>query len=611
MHAPSVYTIMENTLSNKANRLPLLPGVYLMRNADGEIIYVGKAKKLKNRVTSYFRGEHLPKVAAMISKVSDFEVIVTSSEFEALCLENALIKQHMPFYNILLRDDKGYPFIRLSNDEYPRFSVVNKIAEDGAEYFGPFGGRSVSFDIISTIQKTLGLSSCSKRFPRDKGKERPCLNYQMGICSGHCLNDTPKSEYLSQIESAKLILKGKTKDLLDDLREKMKSCSEELQFEKAAFYRDKIRAIESLSNKQRLISTKLPDTDVFGFYRDDTSCFAVLHFSDGSLTGKEYELLPEPLEEDSEAIAAFMLRYYSSIGRAVPKLILLPFQPDNTDALKQYLADYSGKNCEILSPQRGDKAQLVKTANLNANEECLRRKERTQKINAGQKLLGEALSLALAPQRIEAFDISNFGNDGIVAAMTVFKNGKPLKRDYRKFKIKSTTTPDDYLSMYEAVSRRFSRAVGGEEGFDEFPDLLLIDGGMGQAACAEKALSELNIALPVYGMVKDYKHRTRALIDSDGNEVGLTGNQLLFAFVGNIQEETHRFAIEYNRTLREKNITSELDNIPGIGKARRIMLLKEFGSIKKIKEATLQELKQYVPENVAMNIISYFEDMEK
>ncbi len=593
-------------LREKANRLPLLPGVYIMKDARGEVIYVGKAKALKNRVSSYFRGEHLPKVAAMAEKVSDFDVIVVTSELEALVLENSLIKRHKPYYNILLKDDKGYPYIRLDGKaEYPKFTLSNKYVKDGARYFGPFGGRSVTKDIIDTLCKALLLPTCTRKFPRDIGKARPCLNYHMGSCAGWCLEGHTPEEYRAAIEHAALILSGKTKELTEELESKMLAASEEWKFELAASYRDRIRAIEGLGNRQRVISAVYADTDAVGFYRGAKSCFSVLHFVGGDLAAKDFELMEEPLEEDGEAVSGLVRQYYSQRG-AWPKFILLPVEAEDAEALSQLLTEQAGHKVSVETPKRGDRLRLVESAVTNAREEAERAATGAQKTLKTLEWLQRTLELPSMPERIEAFDVSNLGSEGIVAAMTVFVHGRPLKRDYRKFRMKDVEGPDDYASMREAVGRRFRRLMDGDLKFCEVPDLLLIDGGSVHAAAARDTLAELGLELPVYGMVKDDKHRTRALTTPEGAEIGISGNPAVFAFVGTIQEETHRFAIEYQRSLRTAKLHSALDDIKGVGEKRKAELLRHFGTIKAIKAASLEELEQAVPKNTARAVYGHY-----
>ena len=596
-------------LRDKANRLPLLPGVYIMKDVRGEVIYVGKAKALKNRVTSYFRGEHLPKVAAMAAKVDDFDVIVVKSEFEALVLENSLIKRYKPHYNILLKDDKGYPFIRLDlKNEYPRFTLVNRTAKDGAKYFGPFGGRALTKDIIDTVSKALRLPTCSRRFPRDIDRARPCLNYHMGACAGWCRSGklTPE-DYRAAISQAELVLSGRTKELTSELESQMEQAAEELKFELAASLRDRIRAVEGLENRQRVISAVYADTDAVGFFRGARSCFTVLHYVNGDLADKDFELMDEPLEADGEAVSALLRQYYAARG-AWPRFILLPdcMADEDLDALSELFSKDAGRRVRAEIPQRGDRRRLLDTAETNAREESERAATAAQKSLKTLEWLQKTLGLNSVPERIEAFDISNLGSEGIVAAMSVFVHARPLKRDYRKFRIRDLDAPDDYESMRQAVGRRFRRALDGDGKFTELPDLLLIDGGAAHASAAWSVIRELGLDIPTFGMVKDDRHRTRALETPEGKEIGISANPAVFALIGTIQEETHRCAIEYQRSLRSAKLHSTLDDIPGVGEKRRGDLLRAFGTIKAIKAADYEQLCAVVPKNAARAVFDYF-----
>ena len=603
---------MLDTLREKANNLPLLPGVYIMLDEKSQVIYVGKAKKLKNRVSSYFHGEHLPKVQAMVDKVADFNVIVAGSEFEALVLENSLIKRHKPHYNILLKDDKGYPFIRMDlREEYPVMSLSNKALKDGAKYFGPFGGRSQSRNVISTISKALLLPDCSRKFPRDIGKERPCLNYHMGSCLGWCLKDSDGEDYRRRARQAAQILEGKGGELMEELRTQMEQAAEELRFEKAAELRDRLRAVENLSNRQRVIATAFADTDAIGFCRGAKSCFTVLHFVNGDLVGKDTEMMDEPLEEDGEAISDLVRQYYTAHRGGWPKSILLPCKIDDREELEELLSQCSGRRIYIETPQRGERMRLIESAALNAREEIQRRTTVAQRRSKTLEWLQKTLGLDEFPERIEAFDISNLGSTGIVAAMTVHVDGKPLKKAYRKFRIRDLEMQDDYASMYQAVYRRFKHYVEGDEHFSPLPELLLIDGGDTHAAVAVQAQRDLGLFVPTFGMVKDDRHRTRALISPEGREIGISQNQAVFALIGGIQEETHRFAIEYQRSLRSESYGSTLDKIPGVGEKRRSELIKYFKSVKAIREASLEQLKLVVPRNTAQAVYDYFHSGEE
>jgi excinuclease ABC subunit C len=595
-------------LRAKALALPLLPGVYIMMDKTGKVIYVGKAKQLKNRVSSYFLGEHEPKTELMISKINDFDVILANSEFEALVLENSLIKHHMPKYNIRLRDDKGYPFLRVDlRNEYPSFSVVSKPDKDGARYLGPYGGRLILREAVEAVNKALKLPTCGKKFPRDIGKERPCLNHHMGACRAYCLKDASKAEYRESIEAAVAIFEGKTAEIAGKIAAEMEAAAEKLQFELAAEKRDRLRAVQQLQTKQFVVAGAMADTDIVGYYRGPAkSCFVVLHYIGGSLLDKEYELFDSPFEEDEEVVAGLLLQYYERRG-VVPKLVCLPCRLQDAQALEQLFTESSGHRVYFLNPQRGEKLKLVETANLNARDETERASTYEEKTLKTLEWLQKALMLDTPPERIEAYDISNTGSSEIVASMTVFVKGRPYKRDYRRFKIKTLDTQDDLGSMEEVVSRRIARYQNDDEKFSELPDLMLIDGGANHANTVRRVLEHAGVVLPVYGMVKDDRHRTRALVTPDGDEIGIQSQPAVFALIGTIQEETHRFAIEYHRSLRsKKNRRSKLDEIEGVGEKRRNALLKSFGSLKAIAAATMDQLTAVVPRDAAENIYRHF-----
>ena len=599
-------------LKTKANNLPLLPGVYLMLDSHNEVIYVGKAKKLKNRVSSYFHGEHLPKVAAMVDKISDFNVIIASSEFEALVLENSLIKQHKPHYNILLKDDKGYPFIRLDmKKQYPVMKVVPRRGKDSANYYGPYGGRHLTREVISSICKTLHLPDCARSFPADIGKDRPCLTYHIGNCDGWCIRENDQQEYRQRIEQAVMILEGRSEELVDALQKKMEAAAEELHFELAARLRDRMRAVESLANKQMVISTSFSDTDAIAFCRGTICCFSILHFIKGDMTGKEAVIIDEPVENDSEAVSEIIKQYYIPKEGFRPGTILIQKEIEDREEVEALLSEGNRKKVHLEVPQRGERRKLLEMAVMNAEEEILRHSTENRRRSKTLDLLQKTLQLGSFPERIEAFDISNLGDSGIVAAMTVFVNAKPLKKDYRRFRMKEQTVHDDYASMYQAVFRRFQRAEDGDEKFRKLPDVLLVDGGAQHVFTALKALSDVGVSVPVFGMVKDERHRTRALITAEGKEIGIRNNQAVYTLIGTIQEETHRFAIEYQRSLRYEGYASELDKIPGVGKKRKSDLLRTFKSVKAIREAPLEDLQTVVPKNTADSVYRFFHEEGK
>lgn len=599
-------------LKEKAHALPLKPGVYIMQDAKNEVIYVGKAKALKNRVSQYFANlaSHTEKTRAMVSQIDHFDVIVADSEFEALILENSLIKRHQPHYNILLKDDKGYPYIRLTVKEpYPRFSLVNRAAEDGARYFGPYGSRGSTQNIIDALRVALKLPSCSRKFPRDIGKERPCLNYHMGQCDGYCRKEMDQTRYREAIDQAVRLLEGQFKEVGEELLAEMEQAAEELRFEKAAELRDRFKAIELLGKRQKVVAGSLADTDVVGFHKGEAtrSCFVVLHYVEGELAAKDWELIETPMEEDTaDILSALVGQYYGGRGR-LPRQILLPCELEDAVPLMRLLSEQAGHRVELITPQRGAKMDLIRLANKNAVEEVERWTTREERQSKLMELLGRMLDLDAPPRRIESYDISNQGADDIVASMVVYVNAKPLKRDYRRFKLKDMDGPDDYASMEQVLTRRFQRYLDGDEKFSDKPDLLLIDGGVNHANVAVRVLESLGLRIPIFGMVKDDRHRTRALVTPEGKEIGIQGNQAIFSLIGQIQEETHRFAIEFHRQQQNQRVRgSVLDQIPGVGEKRRAELLKAFKSIKNIKSATLAELEDAVPKNTARAVYDFF-----
>ena len=602
-------------LKNAALALPLSPGVYLMRDKTNRVIYVGKAKKLKNRVSQYFQdtSSHSPKTRLMVSKVDRFEVIIAASEFEALILECSLIKQHMPKYNILLKDDKGFPYLRLDMKEsYPVITLESKIRNDGAAYYGPFGSRGVTNNVLQTICFTLKLPTCAKKFPRDIGKGRPCLNYHMNQCAGWCQQNKSRSEYLATMEQARQLLQGNYKNVSDLIKEKMLAAAEDLNFELAAEMRDQLNAVEALGKKQLVTAYSMSDMDVIGYGQTETkACFAVLHFRDGNLLDKDYELFPLPETKDS-AVSTLMKQYYLSKGYA-PRCVLLPFPIADADLFEQLMEQQFHVKATFRVPQRGEKLKLVSLANKNANEEAERVTQYDERMNATLTLLSKMIGVSPL-HRIEAFDISNISGTDIVASMVVFCDGKPRRSEYKRFKIRDLSDQDDYASMHQVLSRRLQHYIAGDSGFDQKPDILLIDGGIAHAQTVVSVVQGLKLSIPVFGMVKDDRHRTRALVTSSGEEIRIDNQQAVFAFIGSIQEETHRFAITYHRKLRSKRLKySELDSIPGVGSVRKQALLRVFKSLKGISNAALFELEMYLPKDVALAVYTHFrkkQDME-
>ena len=593
--------------------LPYAPGVYIMRDKSDKVIYVGKAKKLKNRVSQYFQdtASHSPKTRMMVSKIHHFDVIVAASEFEALVLECSLIKRYLPKYNILLKDDKGYPYLRLDRKQiYPVITLVNKISDDGAEYFGPYGSRGVTNALLEAIRQTLKLPGCSKQFPRDIGKDRPCLNYHMNQCAGWCQEKKLCTEYRETIEQARQLLLGNYKSVADQIKEQMLAAAENLEFELAASLRDRLKAVEHLGQKQLVTAGTLADTDVVGYGETEAkACFAVLHFSGGNLLDKDYEIFSRP-DDKVEAVSSLLKQYYLSRGLA-PKIVLLPFELEDSELFSDLMEQQFGRKSKLRIPQRGDNMRLVELANKNAQEEAERVTGKEERANAALSLLGKMLSMD-PPKRIESYDISNIAGTDIVASMVVFQDGKPHKSGYKKFKLEGLSDQDDYASMHQVLKRRFAHLKAGDKGFDDAPDLLLIDGGVNHARVAVSALQELELSYPVFGMVKDDRHRTRALVTPEGQEIRIDNNQAIFSLIGNIQEETHRFAITYHKQLRSKRLRySELDTIPGIGPKRKQELLKQFKSLSAIGQATLPELERFLPKDAAAAVYHHFREKEE
>ena len=602
-------------LKQKAHSLPLGPGVYIMMDAAGTVIYVGKSRALKNRVSQYFAdlASHNAKTRAMVAQIDHFDYLLASSEFEALVLENSLIKRHKPRYNILLKDDKGYPWVRLSREAYPRFSMVSKRGSDEARYFGPYGGRSATAESLRAIANALRLPTCARVFPRDIGKERPCLNHHLGLCEGWCRGRPDREEYNRRMEQAVGLLEGRYAQVEGELKAAMLAASQDLRFEEAAQLRDRMQAIQLLGTRQRVVAASRADTDVVGFYRGTArSCFVVLHFLQGSLTHRDTEVLPTGAEESTEEIVAALVKQYYLSAPVLPRDILLPRGFEDMEELARLLSENCGHRVSFAVPRRGDKVNLVQLAERTALDEAERATSQQERQSKLMELLGRMLGLEQPPERIEAYDISNTGSSNIVASMTVFVDGRPLKRDYRRFKLRDMEHPDDYASMEQVLQRRFRRYLEGDEKFSQLPDVILMDGGLGQVRVAVQVLQEQGLRVPVFGMVKDERHRTRALVAPDGREIGIQGQQAVFALVGRIQEETHRFAITFHRESHAReSVTSKLEAIPGVGERRRQALMEHFRTLKAIRGASQEELAGVVPKNTAQAVYDYFHPREE
>ena len=602
-------------LRQKAHELPLVPGVYLMRDKNGQVIYVGKAKVLKNRVSQYFANlaSHTAKTRRLVENIDDFETIYAKTEFDALLLENTLIKRYKPKYNILLKDDKGYPYVRLGKGEYATFSIVPARQDDGARYFGPYGGRGAAKAAIDIVRGTFALPTCTRKFPRDIGKERPCLMLHLNKCCGVCTGSVSPEQYAELLRQSALLLEGKGDDLAHAMEEKMNERAEALDFEGAAQLRDRMRAVQKLGRSRLVTGVTLSDIDVLACgLRGTRAAFALLSYGGGSLMDKKVQFFDGLEEQDlPDALGSFIKQYYSRAGNA-PRELALDRDIDDREGVEALLSSLRGRRCSVLVPQRGEKLQMVRLAADNARLELEALETREQRSRKTLVLLGEMLGLEKTPRRIEAFDISNTAGSDPVASMTVFEDGAPKKSAYKKFKVKLAAGGDDYGAMAEVVGRRLDRALGGDESFLPLPDLFLMDGGAGQTHVALQQLMQRGVTVPIFGMVKDSHHRTRALVAADGREIGIVSTPAVFALIGRIQEETHRFAVAYHHDVRAKNARrSALDGIPGLGETRRKQLMRHFGTVSAIRRASADELAAVVPRNVAEEIVRHFSEKEQ
>ena len=598
-------------LRKKAMALPLLPGVYIMHDKSGEIIYIGKAKTLKNRVSQYFgsQNNHAEKVRRMVDNVDDFEYIITDSEFEALILECSLIKQHTPKYNILLKDDKGYSYIRVSSGDWGRLSYVLQKKDDGAQYIGPYKSSYYVKSAVEEANKIFMLPTCNRRFPQDFRKGRPCLNYHIKQCMAPCTGRVKLKDYKESLAQALDFLKGGSSNSIKQLTAQMEEAAENLEFERAARIRDKINAVKKMGEKQKVVANKVLDEDVIASFTDDGKiCFQVFRFEGGRLFDRE-SFIFDSGDSESE-YEEFLLGYYT-IRNDVPKNIALDREFDGIEALAQWLSEKRGNKVNVTVPQRGEQAQLVSMCRSNAAEALAQKKGATVREFGVLEELKETLGLEKLPEYIESYDISNLAGTENVAGMIVYKNGKPLKSAYKKFKIKGFEGQDDYASMAEVISRRFDEYYKSEdktEGFGKLPDLILLDGGKGQVAAVKQVLERMNISVPLFGMVKDDKHRTRA-VTGDGGEIAISSKRALFTFLSKMQDEVHRFAIGYHHARRSKNtFKSSLTNIDGVGEVRAKSLLKYFRTIDNISKADLTELENApkMTKDSALAVYRYF-----
>jgi excinuclease ABC subunit C len=599
-------------LRKKAMSLPLLPGVYIMKNADGEIIYIGKAKALKNRVSQYFgsQNRHPVKVRKMVENVDRFDYIVTGSEFEALVLECSLIKQHSPKYNILLKDDKGYSYIRISDGEYRKISAVFNKKDDGSEYIGPYLSSYSVRQSVDAANKIFKLPQCNKVFPRDFGKSRPCLNYYISQCCGLCTGKIKKSDYDEAVDGAIAFLKGDSRDIIADLRAKMEKAAEELDFEQAAKLRDRINSIERIKEKQKVVYKSVEEQDVFATADIDGSvCLAVLRFSNGRLFDSEHFFFDDP--GDKESMRSDFITSYYSMRDNIPKRVTVDGEVADRELLEQWLSEKKGKKVMVFVPARGEQLEIVNMCRKNAEEKLAIKKGRTGREIAVLDELKDLLGLKKTPEYIESYDISHTAGQDSVAGMIVFKGGKPYRKAYKRFSIKSFDGNDDYRAMNEVLTRRFSeyeKSKDSTEGFGKLPDLILLDGGVGQVHAVEPVLREFGLKIPLFGMVKDNRHRTRA-ISGDGGEIAINSKRQVFTLVSEIQNEVHRFSVAYHHQKHAKRgLSLSLTEIEGVGEKRASALLKYFKTMTAIKNAEVDELSKApgITSAVAQNIYDYY-----
>ncbi len=608
---------MLKTLREKAMKLPLTPGVYIMKNKSNEIIYIGKAKKLKNRVSQYFgcQNGHNTKVRKMVENVRDFDYILTDSEFEALVLECSLIKQNMPKYNILLKDDKGYSYIKITKGDYGRISACFRKDDKNAEYLGPYTGNFSVTNAVSQASEIFRLPTCNKVFPRDIGKGRPCLNFHINKCSGVCAGKISKKEYMENLAEAIDFLKGGSSRSVSKLKEQMTAYSENLEFEKAAKVRDKIKAIERIMSRQKVVVQGSTNEDVFAIaVRGEKACLAVLSFRDGLLSSSEHFIIDS--SENLSELRKELISSFYSMERQIPPLIVLDGEISDSELLTMYLTQKRGKKVTLFVPQRGEKAKVSAMCLNNAAQKLGEFLGKSGKETAVLDELGKLLGLGKTPEYIESYDISHTSGSDNVAGMIVFKNGVPYKKAYRRFAIKGFDGQDDYGSMSEVISRRLNRYIEEKdsgEGFGVLPDLILLDGGQGQVNAVKPIIEAFGLDIPVFGMVKDGKHRTRA-IAHDGGEISINSSRKVFTLVSEIQEEVHRFAIAYHKSKHTKSsISTTLTSIDGIGEKKAALLLKSFRSLRAIGEASEKELSlvKGISSSDAQRIYRFFHERRK
>lgn len=598
-------------LRDKTSKLSHLPGCYIMRNKAGTIIYIGKAKNLHNRVSSYFRdSDHLTKVARMVSNVYDYDFIVTDSEYEALVLESSLIKQHKPKYNILLKDDKGYTYIKISDEDFPRITREMQKKGEGT-FIGPYTSGFTSKQTVVEVNRAFMLPTCRRVFPRDFGKERPCLNFQIKRCIGLCRGCFSKEDYRAIIDEAVEYIKSGSTASVEALTEQMNAAAENLDFEKAAMLRDRITAISRAAETQKVFEKNIPDCDVIALARNGgMSCISVINYRDGKLTDKTDFMLGET-EDDTSTREDFLTQYYDHGGK-IPKEIYLDAEIENSDILERYFREKSGHAVHLNVAKRGEMLSLTKMAKSNAAEKLSLSVGRSGKEIATLEELGQLLGLTKPPLYIECYDISNLSSADMVGGMVVLDNGRPAKRYYKKFNIKTVYEQNDYACMQEVLRRRFENYFDEEckdTGFATMPDLIFLDGGRGHVAAVSPMLKDMGVSAPVYGLVKDNRHRTRAVVSPDGGEIVIAKNRSVFNMLTRLQDEVHRYTITFqSKKHTAKTFESELTKIQGIGPKKAQALLSAFKTKQALKEASAKDISRVmrIPEEKAIEVIEQF-----
>lgn len=597
-------------IQEQLKKLPAEPGVYLMKDEDDKIIYVGKAISLKNRVRQYFQSSknHSSKVKSMVKNINSFEYIITDSELEALILECNLIKKYRPKYNVLLRDDKTYPYIKVTaNEDFPRVLKVRRVLKDKAKYFGPYTNVEAVNDTLDVIRNIYPIRTCNVDIERAiKNNMRPCLNLHIKRCVGPCTGNVSKEEYNKMIEEILLFLSGKEETLIEILKEKMNKCSMEFNFEEAAIYRDKIMNLQEMMQKQKIdVSTDDINQDIIAMaYNDEEACVQSFFIRHGKIVGREHFILEGTKDSSKEAILGSFVKQFYMKAEYIPKEIIIESEIEDQVVLEEWLSNIKGQKVSIRVPQKGDKKSLISMVKKNAMEYLEKfsnlNKRKYERSEGALIELAEVLGLQEPPRRIESYDISNIQGVDSIGVMVVFTNGLKDKKEYRRYKIKTVEGPNDYDSMAEILDRRLQKG--------DFADLILLDGGKGQVSAVQKVFDKYGIDIPLWGMYKDDKHRTKGLICAS-NDIELDKTSNLYRFVASIQEEVHNYAISYHRSLRNKSLTkSSLDDIPGVGEKRKKALLSNFKSIEDIKNASVEELSKVegLNKSVAENIYEYF-----